>query len=431
MEMILLQCGPFITLLAAIILRMAALVQRESSWREQRVSLLIRLCYLMMAVSFVGMILVVFLGSPVGVLGLLLTGGLIFVFVQGDLRFAGVRYRARQVELLWALTLAVKSGRPLDVEIESYAEGCAGAQRRLLLEIAERLQEGAPLSEISFPQGLVSNSMSMQIQAGLVSNSLEKSLTKTAQRVTEEFANDEEAEFLGVLMYPPALLILCSLISTFLMYWIIPKFKRIFDDFGTEFPQITIALIHGSDAIINNWFTLGMPLLIYLPTALLGVSVLAEFYGWNVLLQSFLGRWFVRWYTSDVLYALSQGLAEGLPINKALEPIVHVIGPHKLHNVLVRASEAMDDGTDSWLALQEVGLLKHDERTVLETAQRVGNLPWVLNSLARNIESRRVYRLKAFFEVVQPLMLLPVGLFAAFVALGFFMPLVKLLHDLS
>ena len=437
MRAILLASLPFAMLLAAVILRMIAIAHSEnvaSGWRRV---LLTRIGHFLMVVSFLTMLVLAFLliayeSSLAGVFGLIFLCIFLVLYLEAEIRFAGVQNRARQAEMLWVLALAVKSGRPLPDEIESYAAGSFGKRNRLLMEMADRLREGASLTEIVVPQGLLPNSAAMQIHAGITSQSLMESLSHTAQRVTEELAEDQESDFHGAgLAYPPALLTIASLIVGFIMYWIIPKFKKIFDDFGTELPDITIALINVSDLMSTHWFILGLPAMVYIPVGICCVAGIAQFHGWHVTLQSFFGRWFVRWYTPEVLRALSQSLSQGVPIIEALTPIIKYAGPLNLRKRLARAVDAMEDGADSWQAIQAAGLLTYEETVVLEVAQRSGNVPWVLESLARTIERRRMYRLKTIFELIQPMALIPMGIVIGFIAIAIFMPLIKLLNDLS
>jgi type IV pilus assembly protein PilC len=297
--------------------------------------------------------------------------------------------------------------------------------------MAERLRNGVPLTELVVPQGLLPRSAAMQIHAGVVSSSLESSLRDTAIRVTHELTyDDESANAGGALVYPAAMIPIACLIVGFLMYYIIPKFKKIFDDFGTELPQPTIVLIQLSDAVINFWYVFGLPLF-YIPVIIFIFVSMAQYYGWRVMLQSVLGGWFIRWHTPDVMRALSQSVAQKIPLDQALNSIAKHPGPIRLRDRLAWAVESLQAGTPSWQTLQAAGLLKHSEALVLETAEQSGNLTWALETLATNMERRSAFRVSAIMEVVRPILLIGMSLIVGFIAFAMFLPLVKLLNDLS
>lgn len=428
----LLVCGPFSTLLIAVVLRLIALSQPESSWGHRRVWVMTRIAYLLMAISTVGMVCLFFAVPAVGVIGLLTVIVFLAFFIGTELRFAGVRNRARQTEFLWVLAMAVESGRPLADEIEAYAMGISGKRHRLLSDMVERLREGTSLTELVVPQGLLPASAGMQIHAGITSQSLVDSIVRSAHRATEEFGDDQESEFPGgAVAYPPALLMVAMLIISFVCYYIIPKLKRIFEDFNTELPDITIGMIHLSDAFVKHWFVLGLPLFVYFPVAVFVLVGIFEFYGWNATMQSFFGRWFARWYTPDILRSLAQSFRQNVSMKEALVPIVRYAGPVHLRRKLTLAAEEMDEGVKEWEALQHQGVINFHEAVVLEVAQQSGNLPWALDSLASKIERRRTFRIRAFLEFLQPLLVIPVGILAGLIALAMFIPLIKLLYDLS
>src|SRR5262249_46285717 len=131
------------------------------------------------------------------------------------------------------------------------------------------------------------------------------------------------------------------------------------------------------------------------------------------------------------LRSLSQSVSQGTPLHDALIPIIKFAGPLKLRRRLINANEAMEQGAESWQSIQAAGILKAKETHVLESSQRTGNLPWALETLATTIEWCRLFRIKAFLELLQPAMVIPIALLVFFIAVAFFMPLVKMLNDFS
>ena len=428
---VLLSIGPFAILIAACLMRAIAAVQSETSWNGQRRRLLTFFSYVLTAVALVGMVFLVFTSGAVGVVGMLLAVFLVFLLSDAEVRIAGARNRARQVELIWMLAIAVKSGRPLADEIESYALGTSGKRYRLLCDMAERLRAGVPLTELAVPQGLLPRSAAMQISAGIAAASLPDTLTNTAVRSTRELSEDDESSNAsGALIYPAAVVPIAFLIVGFVMYYIIPKFKKIFDDFGTELPQPTILLIQISDASLNFWYVFALPLF-YIPFLIFLFVTMAEYYGWRVMLQSIFGRWFIRWHSPDVMRSLAQSISQDVPLDQALNAIAKHPGPLRLRERLTWAIDQLRAGSPTWQTLQTAGILRHFETIVLETAEQTGNLPWALETLATNIERRSAFRLQATLEILRPIVLIAMSLAVGFIAFALFLPLIKLLNDLS
>ena len=428
---LLVSIGPFVILIAGVILRVIAAVQPETVWSGSRRRTLYLISYLLTAIAIVGMIFLTVTSGAVGVMGLFMTIFLVFLLADAEIRIAGAKNRSRQIELIWMLAIAVRSGRLLADEIESYAQGTWGRRHRQLIEMAQRLRDGVPITELAVPQGLLPRSAGMLIAAGISSASLPETLRSTAVRMTQElFEEDESSNASGALIYPATIVPVTLLIVGFLMYYIIPKFKKIFDDFGTELPQATVLLISISDAIINFWYVFGIPLF-YIPVGVFVFVTMAEYHGWRVMLQSLLGRWFIRWYSPDVMRSLAQTIEQGVRLDEALVAIAQYPGPLRLRNRIAWSIDRLRSGDPAWQTLQTAGLLRHYETIVLETAEKTGNLPWALETLATNLERRSAFRVQVILEILRPVLLITVALVVGFIAFAMFMPLIKLMNDFS
>ena len=197
-------------------------------------------------------------------------------------------------------------------------------------------------------------------------------------------------------------------------------------------PVITILLINLSDGVVNYWFLFGLPL-IYVPLAIFVVRPAGRISRMAIDVAIFVrplvcAMAFTRCHSS----ILSQGVTQGVPMDRALRSIVSFSGPLKLRQRLAWAVDEIQAGSPNWQTLQKAGLGDmHHETVLLEPAQRTGNLPWVLQTLASNMERRWLFRFKAFLEFLQPAFLVAVSMVVGFIALAMFMPLVKLLNDLS
>ena len=80
----------------------------------------------------------------------------------------------------------------------------------------------------------------------------------------------------------------------------------------------------------------------------------------------------------------------------------------------------MEQGADVWQSMAKLGLLSAPEVRVLETAERVGNRPWVLHQLALLKKRRTMRRLAHWSELALPLVIVLMGAFVLFQALGVF-----------
>lgn len=420
---------PLLIFFAAMIMRIAADSLPESVNTPVRFKAQI-VSYVLVAIGFFALLFTFFVSVGMGVVSLLIFALGISQLLDIELKIAGKRRQAQQAELLWMLATTVSSGGNLAADLESYGKGCTGLRRSRLIKLAGRIRRGTPLSEIVIPQGLLCRSAALEVQAGMRSGRLYESLRSAALRQTRELVDDSQPGRVQLaMMYPAVMIAVSLLIVGFLMYFIVPKFKRIFDDFGTELPQITKNLVAMSDNVFN-FSLLAWPFVIF-PIMMFALVCVAQFYGWRVVSQKILGYFFARAHTADLLRYMSQTVASGRPLQESLRGLAYMGVPQLMQRRVSGMISGIVQGESCWRQLRHQGFLRHNEVALLESAEKVGNLPWALNAIADGIERRWSYRMSALVEMFGPITVIMMGMVVGFIAIAMFMPLIKLLNDLS
>ena len=172
------------------------------------------------------------------------------------LSLLGINYESRRAALLWVLAIATEKQLPLANALDALAGESDGVWRNNIEDFAAMIQDGTPMAEAaaSVP-GLLSDESIMAIRAAAESGTLVTALRSEAERVSlqQELSN---RKIIQTVVYITAVATLAMLIVSFIMIYIIPKFKKIFEDFGVEVPAITTSLIDISDFVLNFWLSL-------------------------------------------------------------------------------------------------------------------------------------------------------------------------------
>ncbi len=414
----------------AIALRIAADAQPETAWSGDLRRMLFILAYVFLGIVLFVLLGSAFLGHPLAFLAFVILMLAVTQLAVAELQLLGARRRAHEAELLWVLATSVVSNRNLADDVEAYARGSWGTRHQRLVELARRLREGLPSSELAVRQGLLSRAATLEIQAGLRSGKLAEALRDAAIKQTRQLTDGTHSvDANAALTYPAMILTVTVLIVGFLMYWIIPKFKKIFDDFGTELPVMTKTLIGMSDAVVNYWY-LAAPVFLLTGGAVVAAAT-SCYYGWPVLWQQWAGRWIVRPHAPDLLRSLAGTVAVGAPLERGLDPFVSSSGPILLQRRAAAVRLALSQGEPCWELLARAGFLTQNEVVLIEAAQRAGNLPWALHTLADSLDRHLCFRFTAILELLRPVAILILGAIVGFVVIAMFLPLVKLLNDLS
>jgi protein transport protein HofC len=260
---------------------------------------------------------------------------------------------------------------------------------------------------------------------GAETGTLPAMLRETAKDFTRQ-QDEVYSTWKGTLLYLGALLLVLSSVVGFVMYFIIPKFKKIFEDFGTDLPELTKFVIKVSDEVVA-----------WSPAIAIGLPLAWAYLAWRTRHGSSGGlfQWILfshsRGQSPVVLRILAVVVKGGRPVVGAISTMArHHISSSVRHQLLFLRNE-VERGGEVWGHLAETGLIQPGEARILEAAGRAGNLPWALEEVAGSIERDVDYRTTLFLEILRPVILIMVPVLVGIFAIGMFMPLVKLINDLS
>lgn len=355
---------------------------------------------------------------------------LVFVIIGSLLNIISVTKRANESELLWLLAVCVEKNIPIAEELDTYSLTLPRKYREKIQLLSSRLYSGASLSDaLATTPGLVPQSAIVAVHIGEESNSLGIALRDTAVQATKKLKHlSDKSNITNIIVYLTVVVSIQFLVASFIMYWIIPKFKKIFFDFGTELPSITLGLMNVSDFIIV-YFYLFLPLF-SLPIIALALMHLGNYYGWYNLRIPFFTGWFPRLNTPHCLRQIAQSISVQRSPQIALDSISTF---HLWDDVRARtraANEQIKQGESIWESLQNAKIINEVEAALCSTAERMGNLPYVLRTLAETIEQRRVRKLRFLSEILKPILICILGFLVGYFVIALFMPLIKLINDL-
>lgn len=375
--------------------------------------------------AIVGLICLI-LGNVIGlVLALFIVGRWIHFHMGQN----WANQHSAELELIWLLALSMRSEQSLADEVEDYALSVTGTRQRRLMAFADDLQNGVPLQKC-LPYELFSRPTALQLQAAVNSDTLPESLAHLAITQGKAIGNQHQDLGYSIVAYPLGLMMVLVGSCGFVMYYIIPKFKKIFEDFGTELPETTKMTIHISDFVVNYWYLMAVPLVALVALFrrhLTSFKHTSE----SAVAVDLLGQFYVRMHAPEILRSLSTAISSGQTMTRAVKVFAQQPGPRLVQSTIDTFIKRVQQGEAAWDELRQLGILRDSEQKVIESANRAGNLPWVLETLAENLERRWTYRFNLIGAVLHPVMILIVSIPIGYFAIAMFMPLINLLNDLS
>ncbi|SIO28844.1 protein transport protein HofC [Singulisphaera sp. GP187] len=357
----------------------------------------------------------------------------VIVLTSAALAVAGLtvvasRWESQRDSLLQTLAIAVEQGMPLAAAIEALGDAHRGRSRRRLLALTRYLQEGAPLPQaLVLVPGVLPRDAELSIGVGWASDRLAGALREAADPKTPERVL--RASFIPRIAYLVTLLLFMKFILFFVLYFIFPKFEAIFADFGIGLPRFTVGVILTSHFFMR-W---GWPLLVLMTVCELTVAVILplSLTGWLEPNVFWLDRLFRSRHTAPVLRSLAWVVEGGKSLSAGIAILIRFSPPGWVRNRLTLTLQDLSHGTECWESLRNRGLIGPADAAILESASRVGNLPWALRETAAGAARRSSLRLEGWIQVLSALVYLALGVLVVVVAAAFFTPLITLIEKLA
>ena len=220
-----------------------------------------------------------------------------------------------------------------------------GALKNGLIDVCDEIEGGASLSEAMSKVPKVFDRLYVNmIKAGEAGGSLELILRRLAE--FRERTQSLKNKIIGAMLYPVMVVLFTIAILTFIMLFIIPQFKDMFEEFGIDLPLATQLLIDISNRVTQMWFL--APLI---PISIvLFVSIVCKFksgrMGWHLFLLKLpvLGKLVEKANLARTTRTLGALISSGVPIIEGLSITRETAGNAMFEKVYSKVTDSIRDG---------------------------------------------------------------------------------------
>lgn len=306
------------------------------------------------------------------------------------------------------------------------------AMRRILEQAKYNLERGQQLSTTfsAYPQYFTPVFVGL-VKAGEMSGNLEQTMERLSTQMQRE--NELVRRTLSIMIYPAILLIASVILVTFLLTFVVPKIANAFLQVGVPLPFLTrvfigMSNIMTSSPIIAIGFPLSMFALMYLAV---GTQFGHRFFGeifWKIPLTRKLVKKLTLARFSRTLGTLLQS---GLTMLESLEITANAIGNIRYRRSLLRLMNDIKKGlplTETFRQAPE--LYPHMLTSMMAVGEKAGNLEDMLITVGDFYEEDADRVLKNLVTLLEPLLLLLMGLIVGSIALSILLPIYQLVGSL-
>ena len=266
------------------------------------------------------------------------------------------------------------------------------------------------------------------VEAGEAAGILDVVLDRVAFQIEKEAAIKRRVK--GAMIYPTMVLIFATLVLAGMLLFLVPIFVSIFDQLNGELPMLTKWVLAASNLLKATWFIL-------LPGTIIGIFGLKKFLKtdtgrrrWDALklkLPMKIGDVVLKVTMARFSRTLSTLVAAGVDIIKALEITGQTSGNWVVENALAGVRQKVGEGVPIAQPLVENPVFPAMVSQMVKIGEETGELEKMLGKIADFYEDEVDASVQALTSIVEPIMMLGVGLMVGIVIISMYLPMFKLL----
>jgi type IV pilus assembly protein PilC len=323
------------------------------------------------------------------------------------------------------LATLLKAGMPLVQSLDILRRRVANPLFKSVLDdVHERVRGGSSLSEAFEAHAtLFPGVYTASLLAGEKSGNLEQVIRRYVAYV--KVVATVKRKTISALVYPAILLVLSLIVVSIIVLRVVPEFGAFYEQFGEELPLSTRIIVAISNLARSYFFVIA------------GGIVFAAVAFWVWLKQPIQRERFDRWVlqmpglgpiarkfsTSQASRTLATLLGGGIPLVNAIDVAARSIKNRYIAHELQVAGQQVREGRALALAMQDSGAFTDVAIKMVEVGESTGALQEMLNSLADFYDEEIDTNLARFITLVEPILLVVMGLVIAGLLLSLYMPL--------
>lgn len=328
------------------------------------------------------------------------------------------------------LSIMIKSGITISDAIDSLASQTKSNKfHDILTLVAKDIKNGQTLAHSLQKHKKVFDSLYISlIEVGEESGTLEESLTYLANQLAKEYALHKKIQ--GALIYPEIVIVAIVLIGIGMSLFVLPKLTDLFASLDVKLPLTTQILLFFAN-LMKHYGIIITPLLV-IGAILTRMLILSKPIRpkWDRIVLSFpiFGELMQNQQLSSICRNLGIMLKSGLPIAKSLAIQHAATNNFVFKNYISRLQIAVDKGKQIGEELDTGSYSKFSQIAIkmIAVGEKTGRLDEVFLYLGDFFEEEVDNIAKNLSVVLEPIILLVIGLLVGFVAMAIISPIYEL-----
>jgi type IV pilus assembly protein PilC len=300
--------------------------------------------------------------------------------------------------------------------------------KRAIIAVRQDVEAGLALSQAMAKHPKIFNDLFVaMVKAGETGGNLEEVLERVAIQLEKD--DNLRRTVRSAMVYPTLIGVFAVAVLVGMILFIIPIFADMFTDLGGELPAMTQFMINLSDAMRQYWY-----LMFVLP-----IAITVAFrkwkatdrgrYMWDSLklrLPMKIGDIVRKIAVARFARTLGTLTASGVPILQALDITARTAGNRVISDPMGEVSDRVREGQPLATPLARTGVFPVMVTQMLSVGEETGAMDRMLHKLADFYDDEVATSLKSLTSIIEPLMMIIVGVIVGAVVISMYMPMFKI-----
>lgn len=326
------------------------------------------------------------------------------------------------------LSVLVASGTPLVQALAALERQTKDvAWREIVATVRARVEEGSTLSDAMAEEPKVFDAVARSlISAGESGGGFDVMLDRLAVLSRKQL--HVRSAIVGALIYPSLLICVAFGVLALMLLFVLPRFAGLFETLDVKLPPMTQALMACSEFLRSYWWTLpigvvggGFAIRAWVQTVAGRRTVDA-----TMLRLPAIGAIVRSFAVARLARVLGVLLAGKVPLLEALGLARQTVNNYRYVELVTRAEEAVTRGSNVSTVFAATDLVSPTLCEAIRAGEQSGQIGPLLLNIADFLDEENEVVVKSLTSILEPIILIVLGLVVGIVALSMFMPLFDL-----
>ena len=217
------------------------------------------------------------------------------------------------------------------------------------------------------------------------------------------------------------------------MIFVVPQFRKVFENMGVTLPAITETLITASNLVLKWWWAA--------PAVIIAVVI-----AYKIFTNSKLGKLIIdktlislplfgnilrKSSISRFARTLGTLISSGVPILEALGIVKNAISNRAISDAVANVHSSIKEGGNIARPLAESGEFDEIVVNMIDVGEETGELDKMFTKIADNYDEEVDILIGSMVDLMEPILIITMGLVIGFIVIALFMPLIQIVQNIG